>query len=509
MKLDSYKNIFVLCLLFFFGSMSAFAQNVLGQKSVDLITTNNPNASARLQGLGGAGVSLGGDLGASLINPAGLGFYRSSELVISPQLNFYNTKSSYLGNNSESRDSKFGIGSFGLVIRIDGDPHRKSNWHGGSIGLSYSTSNNYDSKIRYGGRNTQHDILDSYIEEANSIGDLDNNSGRYAGFAYDSYLIDKFEDADKPDDAFYDRLIETPPTENFPTSQAKIIETSGYNRSWNVSYGANYKDEWFFGAGINLQTINYKEKVSYQEVYPDSDLLNHGLEEEVRVDGSGINVSVGAIYKPTDALNIGFSYTSPTWYSLDFEEDFIMTANFNNYQYNDTTLLKEVGTSGLWDSRRVINSPSKLNLGATFFLQKQGFLTANIEYLNYSNVKVTSNDGSTSDINTSINTNFSSVLNIKLGAEYRLERFRFRGGYALYPSPMQAQENGLKLKEDLQQVSFGVGLRERMWFLDLSVVNSWEKSKDIAYEVDDYGGSSIADISQNRMNMMLTLGFKL
>ena len=49
--------------------------------------------TARNMAIGGAMGSLGGDLTAAHVNPAGLGFYKTSELVLSPGFNFLNNKS--------------------------------------------------------------------------------------------------------------------------------------------------------------------------------------------------------------------------------------------------------------------------------------------------------------------------------------------------------------------------------------------------------------------------------
>src|SRR6476661_7527438 len=42
------------------------------------------NGTGRNQAIGGAGASLGGEFSSLFINPAGLGFYKTSEFVITP-----------------------------------------------------------------------------------------------------------------------------------------------------------------------------------------------------------------------------------------------------------------------------------------------------------------------------------------------------------------------------------------------------------------------------------------
>ncbi|MFM8711689.1 MAG: hypothetical protein ACKOC7_10465, partial [Sphingomonadales bacterium] len=56
-----------------------------------------PNGTARQQAIGGAMASLGGDLAALFVNPAGLGFYKTGDLVLSPAYQRLRNKSTYLG----------------------------------------------------------------------------------------------------------------------------------------------------------------------------------------------------------------------------------------------------------------------------------------------------------------------------------------------------------------------------------------------------------------------------
>ena len=58
------------------------------------------NGTARNQAIGGAGVSLGGEFSSLFINPAGLGFYKTSEIVITPGYSLKNFKSTYKNNPS-------------------------------------------------------------------------------------------------------------------------------------------------------------------------------------------------------------------------------------------------------------------------------------------------------------------------------------------------------------------------------------------------------------------------
>jgi hypothetical protein len=70
------KKIFLLILLG--SSLSVYAQAPEDGLRFSWFV---PNGTARSNALGGAMGSLGGDLSSNHINPAGLGFYKSSEFL--------------------------------------------------------------------------------------------------------------------------------------------------------------------------------------------------------------------------------------------------------------------------------------------------------------------------------------------------------------------------------------------------------------------------------------------
>src|SRR5204863_9537995 len=53
------------------------------------------NGSARNMAVGGVMGSLGGDITAAFVNPAGLGFYRTNEAVMTAGFSFSNIKANF------------------------------------------------------------------------------------------------------------------------------------------------------------------------------------------------------------------------------------------------------------------------------------------------------------------------------------------------------------------------------------------------------------------------------
>jgi hypothetical protein len=85
------KRIFItgiaVCLI-----QSSFAQDVFDALRYSYQTSAG---SARLLASGGTNISLGGDISSAFINPAGLGQFKTNEIVFTPAFNFNTTKTDY------------------------------------------------------------------------------------------------------------------------------------------------------------------------------------------------------------------------------------------------------------------------------------------------------------------------------------------------------------------------------------------------------------------------------
>jgi hypothetical protein len=72
--------------------------------------------TARVMAIGGVMGSLGGDISANHINPAGIGLYKNKELVLSPGFLLNNNKFNYRGTDSAAKNNGFGYGTSGFVL---------------------------------------------------------------------------------------------------------------------------------------------------------------------------------------------------------------------------------------------------------------------------------------------------------------------------------------------------------------------------------------------------------
>ena len=80
-----------------------------------LFSRTSFGGTARIQALGGAQVSLGGDQSSAGSNPAGLGFYNRSTFAFTPALNFHNADALYLDDNTSSYRNNFNFGKTWII----------------------------------------------------------------------------------------------------------------------------------------------------------------------------------------------------------------------------------------------------------------------------------------------------------------------------------------------------------------------------------------------------------
>ncbi|TAH06805.1 MAG: hypothetical protein EAZ14_12195, partial [Runella slithyformis] len=83
------------------------AQSRLYANTALQLSDMTQNGTARVQGMGGNHVALGGDASTIFGNPAGLGFYNRSEFSLSPGFNMTNKDANYIGNST--KDSRNGL----------------------------------------------------------------------------------------------------------------------------------------------------------------------------------------------------------------------------------------------------------------------------------------------------------------------------------------------------------------------------------------------------------------
>jgi hypothetical protein len=494
-----------------FAFFNANAQEFPSDLALTFSRTN-AGGSARILGLGGVNTSLGGDITSISTNPAGLGFYNRSEISLTPSININSANTSYLGFSNNTVLTKFNMGNLGVVINNTKSDKIPGGWKGGSFGFSYSRINDFNRDVYYSGSNVENDYIDYILNYAN---DNDVKIGDFytVDMAYYTYLINNFSIDENGDTlAGWDSFVEYP-TVDRPVRQSERIKTSGSQNKWDLSYGGNFNDRFYFGLGLGIVTVSYKNEKYYEEDrYPGSILNRYTLFERQAVDGVGVNGNFGIIVRPINTLTVGINYTTPTFYSFNDEFHTSLNTVWNESAYDyyggDTNFKGNHTEENFLDPLTyTINTPMRLNAGASYFFNKNGFFSADIEWVDYSKAKVRSNDADYGIDNQEIAQRYRSVINYRLGGEYRVGIFRFRAGYNYQADPMASQSD---IKMAVNTYSGGIGLRKKTFYTDFSYLYSTTEGSRAPYVIDpslEIGPTPIADINYSQSRLIFSFGF--
>ena len=464
-------------------------------------------STARSAAVGGAFGALGGDFGALSINPAGMGVYRGSELSITTNFNSTQISSSFLGTDlDENTKYNFNVNHFAIILA--GKSRKKKNgWQSGGVAFGMNRLADFYGQSFAAGYNSQHSLLDAYLEQVNANGGTNpysvyNSDPFGAGLAYETYLINPIS----ADTNMFNSVIP-----NGMVEQQLAMSTKGSVNEFLFSAGANYNNKVFIGGNIGIPTVSYRETATYTEVDRDDVIdgfSDFTLTDEFTTNGMGINFKIGMIAQPIPMVRLGASFHSPTWFSMNDEYSSDMIANLDSSI--DLSYSSPYGSYSY-----LLVTPWRVNASAAVVKKGMGFVSLDYEFTDHSKSyfefdswgetgdKVTENE-----VNQNISTKYAGSHAIRIGGEYAYEVFRFRAGYGMRTSPFNSGilVNGEKDQSE-QTISGGIGLREKHFFIDFTMN---KKISEFSVQPYSLNSTSVQAINYGKgsTNFMLTMGLK-
>jgi hypothetical protein len=505
-----------------FLTATLFAQEPADALRYSWITSGG---SARQQAVGGAMTSLGGDISATFVNPAGLGFYKTGDIVISPGFNFLNNNSTYLGRTETDKKNNLSFGASGVVLGTGLDT-RKNDGSGVAFSIAFNRTASFGSNLLYRGLNTQSSYSQKFLEEIQNNNDKDANSvaSNYpfgTSLAFNTYWIDTIAGGTSGNFQFQTRApIAT------GLIQENVIETKGGITEVALGLAANNKSKYFYGVSLGIPVVYYNRSSAFTEADATSNVNNKfdfaSITENLTTSGAGFNLKMGFIYKPKEFIRLGLAVHTPTLYFLSDKYNASVTANTEGYQNQ----LEQSSTdiTGGDDARFQYHlvSPYRIMASASYVLREiedvrkqKGFLTADIEFVNYKASSFTTdpegdNSQSTKDylkqLNKTIDNTYKPAFNFKAGGELKFTTIMARLGIAYYGNPYK--NLGHNEKGSRFQLSGGLGYRNKGVFVDLAYVHTMGKDVHFAYRLQNSPFSG-ASIKSTNGNVLLTLGFKI
>lgn len=463
-----------------------------------------PAGSARIMGVGSTQWSLGGDVSNIAGNPAGLGFFRSSEGSISLGYSDWGVETNFMGQNKSYNTTNFSLPNVSFVMANPKGEFDRGAFKGGSFGISIQRIANFNTEYGfYSDQPGETSIIDYYLQDADGYSENQVANFGITGMAYNTYQINPRLDSNG-------NAVtgEYEPINGFIAPfQDENITQEGSSSQITFAYGANFNYKLFIGGSVGIRTLNFNSRKIYNEEFSEGPLINSNLQENLFINGGGVNVNLGVIYKPIDYLNLGFTLQTPTWYALNDEYSASMVANYDNYTYEpeDIVLGSVEDLTDIIISSYNLNTPFKIGGGATVFLGKNGFLSADVDWVDYSASRINSKDFDEGPDNLEIQNLYASTINFRFGAEYKFSNFRVRGGYGYYGDPIV----GSDYDRSTQQISGGLGMKINKFTVDFALVNQKYNTLYSSYQVLDNQGQNIGpvtEIKNNLINGVLTLG---
>jgi putative membrane protein len=454
------------------------------------------NGTSRFNAMSGAFSSLGGDLSAVALNPAGTSIFTRSEMSLT--LAGVNSKNDANGRSTISSDfllSQFGV-AFPITIGEEG-------WKNIAFAFNYQKTHNFDANdLNYTYRNNGANLGDFFLDKANGIMQQDlmldvyknkrkvgrdnlyelySRMGklkepekfRNALLGYTTGLVNpasgKRELIPSMSDSEADAVLEERKykkniSDGITTIQNVEQYTEGGVNKYNFNFAGRY-DFISFGINLNSHSVDYRVVNKYRENYVNntaSDIRSALYQNEVRTVGSGFSLQLGAIAEVATGLRIGLTYASPTWYTLQDE----MSQSLSTTTQSNGTFFANPNVVVVYEKYN-FRTPGSWTVGASWVWNKQLILSADYMYKGYGNMRFRSGLESENAI---IQNTLGDTNSLRFGAEYRLPLSKtnhlfLRGGYRYEQSPYKTEYKPIG---DLTGFSTGLGVSFGSMRFDLS-----------------------------------------
>lgn len=515
------------------------------------IADKDLNGTARFVGMGGAMSALGGDISTIGTNPAGIGIYRSHDVMTSFSLSSFGTDANYMGNNLSTSKMKGSYDNLGFVLSTK--IGNKTTLRYVNFGFNYHKSNSFYGNMEMGGdlgNQSQSYYMAQQAAGIESWGNspyTDVNIGWLSVLGYDGWLItdittDKTgtpyldEDGNQINDVNGNPLYRTPGVyyglydngnASYRSEQRGGIEQYDFNISFNI------KDRVYLGLTLGAYSVDYNKYTTYGESYENGEY--YSLTGNNQIVGAGFDVKVGAIIRPFEysPLRVGLAVHTPTFYSLDYKT----RAYVESSLYDSVTGKNEaasVATENIVDGDMIrefrLQTPWLYNVSLGYTIGNSWALGAEYEYQDYSSMEFRDPQGFSDsfEFENSTTAMLKGVHTFRAGLEYKvIPQFAIRAGYN-YRSALFNKDafkdlpiNSIQTDTDfsntqaLNNYTVGIGYRGSMFYADLAYKFTSCKSDFYPFvnmnqtdNVLEITSPEATKVTDSRSQVLLTLGVR-
>jgi hypothetical protein len=481
-----------------------------------------PNGTAREQAIGGAMGSLGGDISATYVNPAGLAFYKTGELLLTPGWAFGTTKTSYLSTDMKTPPAgHFIMGTSGFV---KGWGDQKSTT---TISLSVNQTADFKNQFSYQGNNNYSSASEAYYEEFKASGLSVDQALAEPGLSYGTrmalytYLIDTSQGGLGPTIFQPGKVLDS----GGQLSQHTNIRTCGGVTEIDLGVAGMENEKFYYGLTIGFPIVNYQQTIEYTETdlsgNAHNDFGSYNYTESYSSTGAGVVFRLGGIYRPNLNWRIGLAVHSPSFYYLTDRVSANMVTNSEDYagtrSVSSATMDQQANAGN--SLKYQLYTPWHFLVSGSYIFPgqltegKMGFITADIEYQTNTSSKFSfqpDDNGNHPDnsyydpLNSTIKSYYKNTFNFRMGGEYKVDELAFRIGGSYSMNPYRSPD----LKANLFTISGGIGYRKNGIFVDLTYVEAISNNVNFPYRLEEKD-NVYSTVKKYTGNILLTFGIKI
>lgn len=536
------KIITLACTLLFIGSAS-------GQSIYDAakIADKDLNGTARFVGMGGAMGALGGDITTMGTNPAGIGIYRSNDVMTSFSFSAFGTESNYVGDKININKNRWAFDNIGVVFSTkigNQTPLRYVNF-----GFNYKRTKSFYKNMSMSGMmgmigedvfisqtrymaqqatDAAKYVFGNYGQHlkynSNEIYN-DNDAGWLGAIGFQGMLIK--QDANDQDQ--YNPVIPSEANALFNSNEKGGIGQYDFNIAFNIS------DRVYLGFTVGAYDVDYSKYSGYDEAYENGE--GYLLDSYNKITGSGFDLKMGAIIRPIEnsPFRIGLAIHTPVFYKLKYTTSARVTTDFKDLNHGGEMKRVFVDTYDLvgdMERNYRLNTPWKYNVSLGYTVGTSLAFGAEYEYEDYSTMKFKypgDDGGGNMEFETNeVKNSLQGEHTFRIGMEYKvIPQFAFRLGYnynsAIFkddavkylPSNSIVTDTDFSNKKSQNIYTLGIGYKGSMFYADLAYQLSTHKEDFYPFLNEFKVGDTweivtppATKVTNTRSQVLLTLGMR-
>ena len=477
----------------------------IAQQMVQTTVNGDPNANSL------PSVALDNGYGSFLDNPASSALINDSYFSVGYLSNFTNNVNSFQNNAITANNNIGALSNVGLIYRFPTVT--------GSLvlGGGYTVNNSINRKNNVFAENTRSSITDEFKDPSS-----------YQDIAYETFAID-YIDEDENELASIFRI------ENGSRTFAGVFQDFETLQQSNIGefsfFGATeFRKNLYVGISFALISGTYtlrrnmleqdiRNVYNHNFLFQDdngnngTDIEEISLSENIELEIIGASVRAGFLYKVTQFLNIGASYTFPNTLFISEYYDVSLNTLFDDGTYSQDGYYYDEGFNF------EVQRPEKLNLGMALVNLNGLSISSSLEIVDHRNteVKLTIDSDLTPDeiadlrqeeeeIKRSYKKDYNKVMNASVGAKYLLKNdMEIRATF----QHKVGKSNTLNVDKNIYSFGFGIPIFENI-YLDVSTQYSKWRDRSILYEYLNTESRQVISetIYENISHYKLLLGLK-